>query len=289
MDESLRTRVIRAVGAQPVDWRPAAGGYTHNERWIVRFADGTAAFVKSAVDAMTAEWLRAEHLVYSSLEGAPFLPRLYGWDDDEHPALVLEDLSEVFWPPPWSNERVESVRATLNEVAATSPPPELPSLEDERERLAGWKVVARDPEPFLALGLCTRAWLAMALPALEAAEEACILAGDSLVHLDVRSDNICFRGERALLVDWNLAVAGNAVMDVAAWLPSLRVEGGPAPEEILPNAPNPAALVSGFFAARAGLPPPPKAPLVRALQLAQLRVALSWAAAELRLPPPDAR
>src|SRR5919108_277017 len=46
-----------------------------------------------------------------------------------------------------------------------------------------------------------------------------------------------------------------------------------------------AAAVAGFFAARAGLPPPPTAPYVRAVQLSQLRAALPWAARELGLPP----
>jgi hypothetical protein len=39
-----------------------------------------------------------------------------------------------------------------------------------------------------------------------------------------------------------------------------------------------AAVVAGFFAARAGMPDIPKAPRVRGVQLAQLAVALPWAA-----------
>jgi thiamine kinase-like enzyme len=53
-----------------------------------------------------------------------------------------------------------------------------------------------------------------------------------LLHFDVRSDNVCFAGDRAVLVDWNWAAIGNPVMDVAARLPSLHAEGGPPPEEI---------------------------------------------------------
>lgn len=76
-------------------------------------------------------------------------------------------------------------------------------------------------------------------------------------------------------------------MDIAAWPPSLEAEGGPPPERILPGEPEAAALVSGFFAARAGLPAPTTAPRVRTVQLAQLRTALPWATRELDLPPPD--
>ena len=46
-------------------------------------------------------------------------------------------------------------------------------------------------------------------------------------------------------------------MDLAAWAPSLQAEGGPAPEAIIPSGGvELAALVSGYFAANAGLPPP---------------------------------
>jgi hypothetical protein len=73
---------------------------------------------------------------------------------------------------------------------------------------------------------------------------------------------------------------------VAAWLPSLHAEGGPAPEAILPDEPEAASLIAGFFAARAGLPPPPTAPLLGEVRLRQLRAALPWAVRALGLKSP---
>jgi hypothetical protein len=90
-----------------------------------------------------------------------------------------------------------------------------------------------------------------------------------------------------VLVDWNLACLANPTLDLASWLPSLEMEGGPAPETILPGAGDFAAMMSGFFAARAGLPTIPDAPRVRAVQLQQLRSALPWAVRELGLEPLD--
>ena len=69
-------------------------------------------------------------------------------------------------------------------------------------------------------------------------------------------------------------------------LPSLKLEGGPDPWELVPDSQGFAALMAGFFAARAGLPPPPTAPTVREFQHRQAEVALPWAARELGLPPP---
>jgi thiamine kinase-like enzyme len=41
------------------------------------------------------------------------------------------------------------------------------------------------------------------------------LAGKDLLHIDLRSDNICFAGDRTLLIDWNLACHGNGLLDLA--------------------------------------------------------------------------
>jgi len=56
--------------------------------------------------------------------------------------------------------------------------------------------------------------------------------------------------------------------------------------ELVPDTQGLAALVAGYFAGHAGLPPPATAPRVREFQLRQAEVALPWAARELGLPQP---
>jgi hypothetical protein len=91
-----------------------------------------------------------------------------------------------------------------------------------------------------------------------------------------------------VLFDWNNAVVGNSAFDVAAWLPSLTLEGGPPPDEVADAAAAGFAdVIAGFFAARAGLPPHEGAPLVRGFQLAQLEIALPWACRVVEIIPPD--
>ncbi len=283
----LEGRVCRLMGERPVEWRSVNRGYTPAERWVVRFEGGLFAFVKVGTSIDTARWLRAEHHMYSWVS-APFMPRLLAWEDGAAPILVLEDLSSARWPPPWSPELIGRVLDTLARVAASPVPEELSDLESLRDRrLAGWTRVVEDPAPFLSLGLCSEGWLAIALPALLRAAGEAELSGDSLLHFDVRSDNLCFSGDRTLLVDWNSACRGNPRVDVAAWLSSLRAEGGPEPWEIMPHEPGLAALLAGYWAARAGLPPTQPGSRVRDVQLAQLQVALPWAAKDLGLRPPD--
>jgi hypothetical protein len=273
----LDGQIERAVGSPPVRYEPRAGGYSTADRYRVELADGRCVFVKSATAPHLARWLRREHEVYASLEGS-CIPRLEGWDDDgTRPLLALEDLSDADWQVAWDTQRVDEVRATLDELSRSAPPPGTPTVREGFAELFGrWSVVAEDPEPFLSTGLRTEAWLERRLPEILAAVESAPVDGDDLCHLDVRSDNLCFRDGRAVLVDWNWLSRANADLDVAAWLPSLAVEGGPLPWQVLPDAGALAGFIAGVWAAVVGLPPPETAPTVRALQRAQLAVALDW-------------
>jgi hypothetical protein len=261
-------------------------GYSLIDRRSVTLADGRRVFAKLAVSDDTAGYLRDEQAVYSQLSGA-FLPRMLGWDDDgDRPLLVIEDMSEAHWPPPWRPGDVEAVVAALEQLWACRPPGALQPVEQERADMTRWPRVAENPAPLLSVGVCGREWLEAHLPVLTEAADAAPLDGGSPLHLDVRSDNICIRDGKAVLIDWNWAAVGNPDLDLAAWLPSLQDEGGPEPQALLPDAPELASLMAGFFASFAGLPPPPAAPTVRAVQLSQLRTALPWAARALGLPPP---
>lgn len=275
-----------------MSWRPVSGhGAPSTRRFVVELADGRSAFVKIAAFDYVAVWFRDERLAYEALDGMPFLPRFLGWDDDgEAPLLALEDLSSARWPPPWDRSSVDAVLTSLDALHATTPRSELPTADERQFGLDSWPDVALDPAPFLATGICSPEWLTNHLPTLAAASAAARIDGEHVLHFDVRSDNLCFTEGRAVLVDWNHACIGNAVLDTASWLPSLQVEGGPAPEDILatdtPGLSKIAALLAGYFCARAGLPEIPQAPHVRRLQREQAGTALPWAARMLDLPPP---
>jgi len=282
-------RALKKLRARPVAWDAVTtAGYTPARRWIVTLEDGITAFVKVASDEQTASWLRDEHVAYSVLRGAQFLPSYLGWyDDGEAPVLALEDLPDATWPPPWTAAAIDAVRRTLDAVHETEPFEGLPRADDDHLGLReAWREVAADPGRFLALGLCSVAWFERHLEALDAAAREAPLAGGALLHFDVRSDNVCLDGETARLVDWNWTSVGNPDLDLLAWLPSLHAEGGPAPDEIVDGNGEIAAALAGFFASRAARPPIATAPGVRAVQLAQARTSLPWAARALDLLEP---
>lgn len=274
--------MARIVGKDPVAWRPVSGGYTPAARWRVDLG-ASSVFVKAATTPLTAQMLRSEMRVYESVTG-PFLPLYYGADDDGRaPLIVIEDLSDARWPPPWDDRLVEAAVETL-ELVHSCPAPQ--GLAPPAAAAAGWRTVAEDPKPFLTLGMASPEWLGKCLPDLLSAEAACRRDGRALTHFDVRSDNLCLAGGGMKLVDWAEARAGDPSLDIGFWLPSLAYEGGPLPEKILPDAPHVAAWVAGYFAARAGLADIADAPRVRSIQRAQLATALPWAVRALELPAP---
>lgn len=275
--KELDERIERAVGSAPVRYEKRAGGYSTADRFAVTLADRRRVFVKSAEATNLAGWLRREHEVYAALTGS-FIPALIGWDDDGvRPLLAIEDLSDADWTPRWDDARVAAVLAALAELGDAAPPPNTASVRETFPELWDrWRVVEADPAPFLSLGLRDARWFDRALPVILAAAESAPTQGDRVCHFDVRSDNLCFRDGRAVLVDWNWVSLANPALDIAAWLPSVRLEGGPQPWDVLPGAGALAAFVAGVWAAAAGLPPPETAPTVRAVQRRQLAVALDW-------------
>lgn len=275
-------RVERLVGGRVRAIRAVHRGYTPAIRRLVTMTDGRSYFAKIGASPRTAEELRREHQVYRTLD-ADFMPRLLGWEDDgQRPLLLLEDLSDAYWPPPWRAGDVEQVLETLPAMWASTVP-DLPAMAEAPYLLEGWKRVAADPAPFLSLNLVTPAWLEQSLPRLLAVDTLAVARGEALLHNDLRSDNLCLRGGLVRIIDWNLAKRGNPDLDLGFWLPSLQAEGGPPPEQLLPNAPGVATVVSGYFAAAAGLPTIPEAPRVRHVQRVQLRTALPWVIRELGL------
>ena len=279
--------VARVTGRRPVGWRPARSGYTRLPKWLVELDDGSSAFVKASAGERVGDDLDAELRVYEAVEG-DFVPRLVGLvDEDDLRVLVLEDLSEARWPPPYPDD-VTPLFDALNRLAEVEPPPAIALLERGEE--PRWEQVGRDPEAFLRLGLCSREWLEGSLAALVEAERGAVIAGDRLVHNDLYSGNLCFAGDRAVLVDWAVARRGDPLLDRAFAVLSVRVEGGRLPPLEFPGEASFAALLSGLGAVEAPLPLPDWAEsgsTLRQDQAGDLRHSLAWAAETLGLPPPS--
>ena len=251
----IASRLQQFFDSAPIDWQETPGGYSEAHRGIVTLKSGKRVFVKVATNEKTNLWLHHENAIYQYVQAA-FMPKYYGFIPEtvgNHDAiLILEDLSAAHWPPPWTDEIVTKVQDALKKLNAIDAPDFLPSMESRRSSLGGWAEVKRNPLLFLTVGTCSEAWLSSYIDTLVQAEEAADLSSETFVHMDIRSGNLCVDDGQVKFLDWSHAEKGNAALDLIFWLPSLALEGGSLPEEIITAHPNLLALVSGYFARTSG-------------------------------------
>jgi aminoglycoside phosphotransferase (APT) family kinase protein len=157
------------------------------------------------------------------------------------------------------------------------------SAELFADDLAGWRRLAGDPPPDLD------PWAAAHLPELRAAAARGLaaLTGDTVVHGDLRADNLLLRPDgTVVVVDWPWASVGPAWLDTVLFSINVRLFGGDAERLLDDLAARTGAdprrftdvLVgfAGFFLDNARRPAPAGLPTVRAFQRAQGDALLPW-------------
>jgi hypothetical protein len=252
-----------------------------------------AIFVKAVgadLNPESPDFHRREAAISVALPPAPQLPTLIDvYDDGDWVALVFKAVDGR--PPacPWdAGELREAVRALegLHQLLTPSPAASAPSAALRLAPLfGGWSTLASQPTTPAGLD----DWAGRNLVRLAQLEsdwpEAVV--GDTLLHCDIRSDNMLVTDRGVVFVDWPHACVGAAEFDLLAWAPSVALEGGPSPETLLEMSPRAraadpnavtvlVAALSGFFVAHSLRPPPPGLPTLRTFQAAQGAVALSW-------------
>lgn len=308
--EPTRTAIEGVCGAAVIEARTQPGGFSPGVAARVSCEDGSRWFVKAAsaeLNAETPQLHRQEAKVLAELDplivaGHLPVPRLRG--TAEHGpwfALVVDDVDGRQPVVPWRDHELDLVLSALDRLAeALTPAPAaiMPTASAIAEYLGadftGWRTLAGTPGDD-RLDPWSRARLAE-LAALEATWTT-HAAGDTLLHADIRADNLLLTGERAagdgvIVVDWPHACRGAAFVDLVCFAPSVAMQGGPAPAELLARSragrnvsPEPLAAVvcalAGYFTERSLRPPPPGLPTLRQFQAAQGEVTRRWLAALL--------
>src|SRR5690606_401369 len=204
---------------------------------------------------------------------------LTSFDLDGWVALVFEDVEGRHPATPWRRGELDLVLAAVRRMGAalTPAPVEVPSIEERfDDSFRGWRrLLGEHPA-----GLDPRALARLAALAELEAGWADAAAGDTLLHADLRADNLLVAGERVYVVDWPWACRGAAWFDVLSMLPSVAMQGGPPPQEVLPDPDwgitAVVAALAGYFARQSRQPGPPGLPTLRAFQHAQGVAALEW-------------
>ena len=296
----VRAAVEQRLGSAVVTAISQATGFSPGVATRLGTANGRRVFAKAigpAPNTDTPLMHRREARIVAALPDDAPVPRLL-WSYDEGDAgwvvLVFEDVEGQHPAQPWHSDELERVINAMARMAAALTPSPLPSAtvgtanDQFGSRLRGWRQL-RDDRPTRLAQL--DAWSTRhleALVGLEATAEA-VVEGDTLLHFDVRADNVLLTPKRVWFVDWPLACVGAAWVDMVLFAPSVTMQGGPPPEQAIALHPGcrtadtvdvTAAVVAmaGFFTHRALQPPPPGLPTVRAFQAAQGVVARRWVA-----------
>lgn len=290
----LPERVVAAIedllGGSVVAADTQPHGFSPGVAARVALEDGGRAFVKVVgpePNPTSPEFHRREARIVRTLPASAPVPSFLGdVEVDGWVALAFEAVDGAHPSEPWrEDELARVIEAAHDLVAAVTPAPaDVPSGRDALAELNCWHRARAEAPPGLD------EWSSRhidELVELERGVEA--LDGDTLVHFDLRADNILLGDGRVWFVDWPHAVVGPAWIDAVGFAPSVAMQGGPPPGALLPRWPaagdaSPDAVdaviasVAGFFTYGALLPPPPGLPTLRAFQAAQGEVARAWLA-----------
>jgi aminoglycoside phosphotransferase len=267
------------------------GGFSPGAADRLVLSDGRRAFIKAAGLALnpdTPRLYRAEIKVMGWLPANSPAPRLlHSYDDGDWVALVLEDVPGQHMTIPYVEPEVVRLRRTLDAAApllTPCPAEARPFAEVHEDLFDGWGELADHPPEDLD------PWARERLPLLVELEQRALdaCAGDTLVHGDLRADNVLLTPDgRVVLVDWAWASRGAAWLDVLLVAFALATQGGPDPEELVVSDPLlsdtskfdiDAVLVAcaGMCARNGRRPVPPGLPGIRTWQLHCEQATLRW-------------
>lgn len=295
---AVRAVIEARSGAPVVAARSMNAGFTPGFASRLRLADGRRVFVKAADDATRrpfADSYREEVRKLSALPGTvPAARPLWVHDADGWIVLGLEDIDGRHPARPWRSDELRLVLTALDRVAAVlTPAPETYDWQPLQGSLTddppAWERVTEGDDTPERLRRRLAEWAQLA----EIGDAA--LAGNSVVHADVRDDNILITpGERVWICDWNWPLLGNPAIDplgvlvctygdghdADAWLArseTTRHLGATTVDGIL-------ALLAAYFWTACRLPTPDTSPWLRVHQRWYAGAATDWLASRRRWP-----
>lgn len=198
LPQTVRDGVENIVGEAVTEAESQPGGFSPGSADRVQLASGRRAFVEAASslhNASTPGLHRREAAVTAALPQGVLVPDFLGmYDDGTWVALVLADVAGRHPQEPWVAHEVVQVLDALVSVGQLDLPAEL-ELPRYQEFLQGaflgWEKLRSRPLDGMV------SWAASHLEQLvEVAQRGTLeLAGDTLVHGDLRADDILLTGQ----------------------------------------------------------------------------------------------
>jgi aminoglycoside phosphotransferase len=272
------------------------GGFSPAFAAIVTSESGDEAFVKAGSLDPNPEvptLYRREWAIARALPEEVPMPRpLWFEDDGGWVVLGFEAIRGGNPRLPWRKADLNRVLRALEAMTRALTPPPIPARSFQERHASMFRgfrtLLAGDAGPAGRLGSLDP-WVVRHLAQLAELESRWeeLTPGTTLLHCDVRADNIVLRKDRVFFVDWPSACVGPAWIELAAFLPSVAMQQGPKPWEIfdqseLGEEASPPAIrafltgITGYFVGQSLRPPPPGLPTLREFQRAQGVEALRW-------------
>jgi aminoglycoside phosphotransferase (APT) family kinase protein len=290
---SVRESVEQVIGGRIVSATNVDGGFSPGPAARCEVADGRVVFVKAAgrsLNPYTPGLHRREGDLLAAMPADVPAPRLIGVvDDGDWVALVIEWIEGRMPRAPLGREDLGRLLRLVDRLAQIDGHPLLKPCAEAHPYLFGhWRRLVE--QSLAGLDEWTVDHLEQFVEIEHDVEHA--VAGDRLVHLDLRTDNVIFAdaGEHGdVVVDWPGASRGAAWVDLVGLLPSLELDGAPRCEDLFAQQPVArtadrddvnalVAAMAGYFTRQSLLPAPPGLPTVRAFQAAQGEVTRRWLA-----------
>jgi hypothetical protein len=289
LPEVVRRAIEDRISGRVVEATTQRGGFSPGLAARVRTADGRRCFVKAVSERANPDTPgihRREAEVVAALPAeAPVAKLLWSYDEGGWVALGFTDLDGHTPSLPWREDELAMVIEGLHRLhkLLTPSPMESATAGDAlANMIRGWDEIrsagATGLDPWSIRHLDRLIELETAAPGL--------VSGQTLLNFDIRADNIVISSGQAYFIDWPWARIGPPFVEWIGFAPSVFMQGGPAPADLLrrvgldgvsDEAVNAVlAALTGYFLGHARRPPPPGIPTVRAFQAAQGQIALAW-------------
>lgn len=294
---TVRHAVEAWLGMPVVDARTQHGGFSPGAAARLTAADGRRVFLKATAGSLNLDspiiYRRERDVMYALPPIVPAPRLLWSYDEGGWVALLFEYVDGLPPVEPWRWDEVERVvrgMVSLGDLL-TPTPISAPAASDAfATQLCGWGHLQREQPD--GLDGRSRRHLARLVQLEALAPEA--VAGETLLHCDVRADNLLLTEDTVYFIDWPHARVGAPWVDLIGLIPSMMMQGGPDPDAVLRLHPaareaDPEcitatiAALAGYFTHRSLQPPPRGIPTVRPFQAAQGARARRWLAQRLGL------
>lgn len=206
------------------------GGFSAGLASRLTFADGRRLFVKAvqeSADGTYALYVREAEVLGAIPRSLPAAHLVEAFTADGWAVLLIEDVEGRHPERSAASPDTAHVLDAIADLSRASTPNTLPRLSDELQDDSGsWRRLEE-----AGLLQTTTPWCAQNVDLLRTAAErvGTAVAGDRLLHADLRADNILIEASgRARLLDWPWAARGAGWEDALLYLLDLRVEDAAA-------------------------------------------------------------